>query len=96
MKNVLVKDFFAEIKNTLSRFLSIMLIVALGAGFFVGVKTASPSMKHSADKFFNDNNLMDFRLVSDYGFKDDDVQAIKEIDGVEQVMPSYSSDLLVR
>ena len=96
MKNVLIKDFFVEIKNTLSRFLSILLIVALGAGFFVGVKAASPSMEYSANEFFTNNNLMDFRVVSDYGFQDDDVAALKELDGIKEVMPSYSTDLLVK
>ena len=96
MKNVLVKDFFAQIKNSFSRFLSILLIVSLGAGFFVGVKAAGPSMKHSADKFFNENNLMDFRIVSDFGFQDDDINPLKNLTGVKDVMPSYSADLLVR
>lgn len=95
MKNTLYKDFLREIKNTKSRFISILLIVALGVGFFVGVKAASPSMEYSADKFFKSNNLMDYRIVSEFGIQEDDVEALKAIDGVEEVMPSYSTDLLV-
>ena len=52
MTSSLKKVFFRQIKDTKSRFISILLIVALGVGFFVGVKAASPSMKYSANKFF--------------------------------------------
>lgn len=96
MKNGLVKEFFREIKQSRNRFISIMLIILLGVGFFVGVKAASPSMKYSADKFFQSNNLMDFRLISEFGFSDADIDAISNIDGVTQVMPAYTSDLLVQ
>lgn len=95
MKNRLFKDFIREVKCTKSRFISIVLIVALGVGFFIGVKAASPSMKYSANKFFEMNNFMDFRIISEFGLKDDDIKAISQVQGVSQVMASYSTDLLV-
>ena len=73
MNNSLFKLFIRQIKNTKSRFISIMVIVILGVGFFVGVKGASPSMKYSADKFFKDNNLMDYKIMSSYGFRKNDI-----------------------
>ena len=96
MNNSLVKLFIRQIKNTKSRFLSIMVIVALGVGFFVGVKGASPSMKYSADKFFKENNLMDYKIMSTYGFREEDVKALKNMKGIQSVMPSYSTELLVK
>lgn len=95
MTSGLKKVFIRQIKDTKSRFISILLIVALGVGFFVGVKAASPSMKYSANKFFEANNLMDYKIMSDYGFQDDDIRSLEELKGVMQVMPSYSADLLV-
>ena len=95
MTSGLKKVFIRQIKDTKSRFISILLIVALGVGFFVGVKAASPSMKYSANKFFEANNLMDYKIMSDYGFQDDDIRSLEELKGVIQVMPSYSADLLV-
>ncbi|CDM68199.1 aBC-type transport system [Clostridium bornimense] len=96
MNNSLVKLFIRQIKNTKSRFISIMVIVALGVGFFVGVKGASPSMKYSADKFFKENNLMDYKVMSSYGFREEDVTALKNMKGIQAVMPSYSTELLVK
>lgn len=96
MKNGLVKEFWREIKGSINRFISILLIVFLGVGFFVGVKAASPSMKYSADKFFRSNNLMDFKLMSEFGFQKDDIKAIESVEGVLQVRPAYTTDLMVK
>ena len=95
MKNPMLRNFFRQIRKSLSRFLSILCIVALGGGFFVGVKAASPSMEYSAEQYFKNNNLMDYRLVSDYGFKEDDIKALEEMKGIKDVMPSYCMDLLL-
>lgn len=94
MKSALLKDTFREIKRTFSRFLSIFLIVALGTAFFAGVKATCPDMKITADKYFDDYNLMDIRLVSTIGFNDKDFAAVKKVSGVEGVMPTYSMDAM--
>ena len=52
-KNALAKDFFMEIKKTRNRFLSIMLIAALGVAFFAGVRAAAPDMNMSADLLYD-------------------------------------------
>ena len=95
MKTALFKNTFREIKNTKARFISILMIVALGVGFFVGVKSTSPSMEQMAIDYYEDTNLMDFRLVSTVGFNEDDVEAVKATDGVKDVMPSYFLDVAV-
>ncbi len=95
MKTILFKNIFREIKNTKARFVSIMLIVALGVGFFVGVKSTSPSMERMAIDYYEETNLMDFRLVSTVGFDEEDVEAISHADGVKDVMPSNFLDATV-
>ena len=95
MKKALFKNTFREIWNTKARFISIMLIVAIGVGFFVGVKSTSPSMMQMAVDYYHESNLMDFRLVSTVGFDDEDVNRIKETDGIDDVMPSYFLDVSV-
>lgn len=95
MKTALFKNIFREIKNTKARFISILMIVALGVGFFVGVKSTSPSMKQMAVDYYEDTNLMDFRLVSTVGFDEDDILAVKATDGIKDVMPSYFLDVAV-
>ena len=92
--NTLIKDTAREIWRTKSRFVSIFAIVMLGVGFFAGIKSTSPDMKLTAEEYFKASHLMDYRLVSTYGFDEDDVQNVKKLDGVKGVMPQYSKDFL--
>lgn len=96
MKNVLLKDSFRELRRTLSRFLSIFAIVALGTGFFAGIKATSPDMWHAADRYYDDTRLEDIRLASTLGFDEDDVAAIRQTQGVKGLMPAYTTDALVQ
>lgn len=79
----------------MSRFISIIIIIALGTGFFVGIKSASPSMSTTAEEYFNSNNLMDIRVQSTIGLTDNDVNAIRQIEGVNGVMGQKFADALV-
>lgn len=92
MRNVLVKDLFREIKTTLGRFISILAIVAVGCGFFAGLKSSCPDMKITAQKYYRDTNLADFHIMSILGFDSEDVGLIKQRSDVKAVMPSYSVD----
>lgn len=95
MKYSISKDTLREIRRTLSRFLSIFFISALGVAFFAGIKATSSDMKITADKYFDEYNLMDIRLLSTIGFNEEDINAVKKLDGIEGIMPSYSMDALV-
>lgn len=92
MTKSLLKNTFREIKNSKARFISIMAIIALGVGFFAGIKATVPSMYNLAESYYNEQNLMDYRLVSTVGFDEDDIKAVEKTEGVSFVMPSYFSD----
>ncbi len=91
----LQKDTFREIKKSKNRFFSIVAIIALGICFFVGVKTTGPSMKYTVSQYYQNQQLMDMRLVSTYGFLPEDVEAIRNTPGVAKVMPGYSADVII-
>ncbi len=96
LKNVLLKDTAKEIKNTFKRFLSILLVVLLGVGFFAGIKVASPDMKITADSFFDNQNVMDIQVLSTLGLTDEDIDAFtKNVEGVQKAVGSYSQDVIV-
>lgn len=92
----LQKDTLREIRKSLSRFLSIVAIIALGIGFFSGVKSTSPSMKETADEYYRTQKLMDIHLISTYGFTDEDLTEIGKTEGVGNVEGGYTADLLVK
>ena len=88
------KDFLREIKKSFTRFLSILLIVALGVAFFAGIKSAAPDMKASADATYDSENFMDICIQSSLGMTKRDIEEIAKIVGVEDVEGSYEAEFL--
>lgn len=93
-KKALAKDFKVEIKRSIARYLSILLIVALGVAFFSGIRASQPDMKVSADRYYDDTRLMDIRVLSTMGLTDEDVDAIRQVKGISKAEPAYSADVL--
>ena len=96
MKNAHLKDTLREVWKTKSRFIAIFSIIALGTGFFSGVKATAPDMKLTADQYFVDNNLMDIRIVSSYGLNQEDISAIKSEKNIKELMPSFTIDAIAK
>lgn len=95
MKKTFFKNLTRDIKKTLSRFMSIVIIIAVGVAFYAGVRATSPDMKISGDSYFNKNNLMDYKLISTLGLTKDDAAEIGKQKGVTQVEGSYSIDAVI-
>ena len=91
----LIKDIFKEISKTKNRFLSIMLIIMLGTGFFAGVKSTCPDMIDTAEKYFNEQNLMDFNIKSTMGFSDKDVEILQNDPNVKDLYAGYTADVFL-
>ncbi|MBR3436823.1 MAG: FtsX-like permease family protein [Lachnospiraceae bacterium] len=85
------RDVLRTIARTKSRFFSILLIVALGVGFFGGLRASGDDMALSADSKYKDQNLAHFRLLSTWGFDEKDAAALQEIGGTA-VRTSYFID----
>lgn len=94
MKSALKKNAFIEIFKTKSRFLSIFGIVAIGISFFAGVKSSSPDMKLCSDNYYKENNLAHYRLISTFGFSDEDIEALEKAEGIK-IYPGYFTDVIV-
>lgn len=84
-----------EIRQNLGRFLSIFTIVAIGVGFFAGIRATKPDMEESSNRFYAENNLFDMRVVSTLGFDEADVEALRQLDGAS-VYPGWFADLEIR
>ncbi|MGN1125957.1 MAG: FtsX-like permease family protein [Ruminococcus sp.] len=93
MNRTFFKNIRREIWETKARFISIMMIIALGVGFLSGVKSTSPSMINMAENYYSENRLMDFSLISPVGFDEEDINSVAENEYVTDVMPSYSCDV---
>ncbi len=71
-----------------------MAIVALGCGFYAGLRMTSPDMDAAADAYYDGTNMMDIRVISTMGLTDGDLEALSEVEGVSEVMGAYESDVL--
>ena len=88
------KEFFMEIKKSLNRFLSIMFIVAMGVSFFAGIRASEPDLRLSLDKYYDEHDLLDVRILSTMGLTDDDLAAILSLDEVKSAEATNTIDVL--
>ena len=93
MTAALLKDTVREILRTPGRFLSVLLIAALGCGFFSGVKATMPDMVDTASDYFEEYRLMDLKLTSTIGVRSADVEAVKQAENVRGAHAAYSKDV---
>lgn len=94
MSKIYNKHVLRSVGSSMSRFLAIFAIVALGAGFLSGLMAATPDMRQSADAYYDEYDLMDIRVVSTLGLTDDDLRAVEGTQGVDGAELAYSKDVL--
>ena len=75
---MLKKSTLREIKHSLGRYMAILAIVALGVGFFSGLKVSKTAMVNTGDTYLKNTNFFDYRLICSYGFTTEDVASIAE------------------
>ncbi len=95
MKTIGFISVLRDIKSNFSRFISIFAIVAIGVGFFAGLRAAKPDMIDSANQYYNNQLLMDFSIISVDGFTEEDINIIKEQVDADPVK-AYAYDCLTK
>lgn len=88
------KDIVKEVRKSKGKFISILLIVAIGVAFFTGITTAAPIMRSNVDAYYDATNFRDLELLSTLGFIEADVEAVQNMNGVAGVAPQKSIDVL--
>ena len=92
MKSAMQKDFRREIGHTKSRFFSIMILVALSVAFLSGLKATAPDMKKTGDNYLDSLHLADIQVLSTLGLTEDDIDALRAQDGIENAEGEYVID----
>ena len=88
------RDLFREIGRNKGRFLSVLFIVMLGAAFFSGIRSSKNDMRQSADTYYDDMNFMDIKVISTLGLTEDDLEDMRNTDGVKVVTGGYTAEVL--
>lgn len=94
MRSMMRRTTLREIKQSLGRYLAILAIIALGVGFFAGLKETKPVMLQSADAYLTEKQFYDYRLLSTLGFEEEDVEVLAAKEGVRAVEGAISADIL--
>lgn len=94
MRSMIWKSTFREIRESLGRFLAILAIVALGVGFFAGLKVTQPAMLETAQRYFDKTSLYDYRLISTVGFSEDEVETIQKQKDVRAAEGAVTFDII--
>lgn len=71
-----------EVKNTIERYLAIFAIIALGTGFFAGLKVTQRAMVETFDKYAHDQKMYDFQLISTLGLSKEDLEYFANKEGM--------------
>lgn len=94
MKNCMIKTTLREIKSSFGRYFAIMSIVALGVGFFAGLRVTTPAMVRAGDAYTRENALYDYRLLNTLGFEEEDVEAFLKSDVVLAAEGAVTEDFV--
>lgn len=86
------KNIAKEFKTGFGRFIAIMVIIAIGVGFLIGILQATPDMKNTMDSFLEENKASDITVKGTFGLTQEDVDKLAALDCVESVTPVLSTD----
>ncbi|MDD2441748.1 MAG: hypothetical protein PHG76_06520, partial [Eubacteriales bacterium] len=89
------KDFWRTLGKSVTRFLSILAITALGVGFYAGITATEPDMILSADRYYQAQNLADFSILSPLGFRPEDIEQILQLPGIQTAEPRSFKDVFL-
>ena len=68
MKQAFRKNILRTIRKSFGRYVAILAIIALGVGFFTGLKASKPAMMKTGQEYVQSQRLYDYRLLSTWGF----------------------------
>ena len=80
---MLIRKLFRTAWNYKSQFISMIIMIAIGVGVFLGFNIEWKSLEADGYGFLEDTNYADFRLYSETGFTEEDIKAIQKISGVD-------------
>ena len=82
---MLKKKMFRDIKQNLSQFITIFLMVLIGVMVYVGIDAYMDGMIQTADKFYSKNNLQDLNVMGNLTNKDlEKIKSLKNVKDAEK------------
>lgn len=80
---MLFKKLWRTMRLYRAQFISMIIMIALGIGIFVGFNMEWVSIEENTSRFFSDTGFADYRITSEKGFTAEDAEKIKGIPEVK-------------
>lgn len=96
IKNRLKTNSYRNIKKSLPRFFSLLIMSFLGVFVYAGLQATSPDMLNSLDNYFDEYNTYDVKIISTLGLTNNDITSLKKISNVKDVEGINSVDSLIK
>lgn len=96
INNRLKTNSYRNIKKSLPRFFSLLIMSFLGVFVYAGLQATSPDMLNSLDNYFDEYNTYDVKIISTLGLTNNDITSLKKISNVKDVEGINSVDSLIK
>ncbi len=93
---MLLKKLFRTLWQYKAQFISMVIMVALGIGVFLGFNVEWYSLEVNTREIYDSTGFADFRIYSDKGFSPEDLEAVKNISGVDDATRFLSLNVSVK
>ncbi len=95
-KSMLNKDIKKSITHSFGRFISIMLLMALGSFALVGLSITGSDMRKTGTNYFKKYNTADVTIISDYGLTSTEMECIESVSNISEVEYIYLKDVTLK
>ncbi|MHC5374714.1 FtsX-like permease family protein [Enterococcus sp. LJL120] len=93
MKNKLyLRSLFRDIRDTLGRFVAIILIIFMAVLLFVGIKSVGPDLEQTVDEFVSQKNISDVQIIGTAGLTEEDQAIAEETGATAELGYSFAYD----
>jgi len=90
---MLIRKLFRTAWQYRAQFISMVIMIALGVGMFLGFNMEWFTIEHDTGRFFDETGYADFRLYSESGFTKAEAEAVAKVAGVDEVSRYLSVNL---
>ena len=95
-KNMMRRNLQQSILKSIGRYIAIMAIIALGSSLFVGLLMTKSDMVATGQVYTDKQNMFDLRLVNSYGWAEEQLEQVKQLDGIVDAEGVFYTDLIAR
>lgn len=93
---MLFKKLLRTIKLYKAQFISMIIMIAIGVGIFVGFNMEWYSIDKNTSSFFESTGFADYRALNENGFSEEAFTKVKNIEGVEAATRFISVNTIVK